>query len=221
MTNRAYYMPFTVAGQWRILTAFPNIPRTCITSAARLPWLRREVKYTGTVVRLIVIFAASAIALAGQDSLPNFVTVNEQVLRGGQPSDDGFKKLAKRGVKTVMDLRSLDEHSIPHEKQVVEADGMRFVSIPMRGIGAPTQEQVSQALSILEDNGSWPVFVHCRRGSDRTGTVLACYRISHDHWKNEKALEEAKTYGLSSFERAMRSFIQHFQPSPDALFSVR
>ena len=81
---------------------------------------------------------------------------------------------------------------------------MRFVSIPMKGIGAPTQEQVSKVLSVLEDSDSWPVFVHCRRGSDRTGTVLACYRISHDHWKNQKALEEAKTYGLSSFERAMR-----------------
>jgi tyrosine-protein phosphatase SIW14 len=121
----------------------------------------------------------------------------------------------------VVDLRWVDEHSIPHEKQVVEADGMRFISVPMKGLGAPTQEQVSQVLSVLEDSNSWPVFIHCRRGADRTGTVLACYRISHDHWQNQKALEEAKTYGLSSFERAMRSFIQHFQPNQDAAFSYR
>ncbi len=165
---------------------------------------------------MIRIFLAAllsaAAALAGQDSLPNFNMVNDQILRGGQPTDDGFKKLADRGVKTVVDLRWVDEHDIPHEKQLVEADGMRFVSIPMRGLSAPTQEQVSKALSVLEDSNSWPVFVHCRRGSDRTGTVLACYRISHDHWKNQKALEEAKTYGLSGFERAMRSFIEHFKP---------
>jgi tyrosine-protein phosphatase SIW14 len=174
------------------------------------------------VRRIAALFVAAAFTLAGQDSgLPNFVTVSDQILRGGQPSDDGFKKLAERGVKTVVDLRWVDEHSIPHEKQIVETDGMRFVSIPMKGIGAPTQEQVSKALSVLEDHDSWPVFVHCRRGSDRTGTVLACYRIAHDHWQNQKALEEAKTYGLSSFERAMRSFIQHYQPGPDALFSVR
>jgi len=172
------------------------------------------------VVRL-AIFVAAAFTLAAQNSVPNLQIVNDQILRGGQPSDDGFKNLAKRGVKTVVDLRWTDEHSIAHEKQVVEADGMRFVSIPMKGIGAPTQEQVSKALSVLQESGNWPVFIHCRRGSDRTGTVLACYRIAHDHWKNQKALEEAQTYGLSSFERAMRSFIQHFQPSPDALFSVR
>jgi protein tyrosine/serine phosphatase len=98
---------------------------------------------------------------------------------------------------------------------------MRFISVPMKGLSAPSLEQMTKVLGILEDSNSWPVFIHCRRGADRTGTVLACYRISHDHWENQKALEEAKTYGLSSFERAMRGFIQHFQPSPDALFSVR
>ena len=171
-----------------------------------------------------IFFAAllsAAAALAGQDSLPNFNMVNDQILRGGQPSDDGFKKLAERGVKTVIDLRWVDEHSIAHEKQIVETDGMRFVSVPMKGIGAPTQEQVSKTLDVLEDSDNWPVFVHCRRDSDRTGTVLACYRISHDHWKNQKALEEAKTYGLSSFERAMRSFIEHFRPDQGAVFSYR
>jgi len=174
------------------------------------------------VIRIVVAALLCGAGLLAQDSgLPNFKIVNDRILRGGQPSDDGFKKLAERGVKTVVDLRWVDEHDIPREKQIVEADGMRFISVPMKGLSAPSLEQMTKVLGILEDSNSWPVFIHCRRGADRTGTVLACYRISHDHWQNQKALEEAKTYGLSSFERAMRSFIQHFQPSPDALFSVR
>jgi tyrosine-protein phosphatase SIW14 len=165
-----------------------------------------------TVVILASVFLAAA--LAGQDStgLPNFQRLNDHIVRGGQPTDDGFKTLAERGVKTVVDLRTVTEHDVSHEKRTVEDDGMRFVSVPMKGLGAPTLEQVSSVLSVLEDSDSWPVFVHCRRGSDRTGTVVACYRISHDHWQNQKALEEAKTYGLSVFERAMRSFIERFQP---------
>ena len=174
------------------------------------------------MIRIVVAAILCGAGLLAQDSgLPNFKIVNDRILRGGQPSDDGFKKLAERGVKTVVDLRWVDEHDIPREKQIVEADGMRFISVPMKGLSAPSLEQMTKVLGILEDSNSWPVFIHCRRGADRTGTVLACYRISHDHWQNQKALEEAKTYGLSSFERAMRSFIQHFQPSPDALFSVR
>jgi protein tyrosine/serine phosphatase len=155
---------------------------------------------------------AAAIANAGSENLPNFQIVNEHVLRGGQPSDDGFKSLAQRGVKTIVDLRLTDEHPVLHEKQIVEASGMRFVSVPMKGLSAPTLEQVSKVLGLLEDEESWPVFVHCRRGSDRTGTVLACYRIMHDHWDNRKALDEAKTYGISVFEQAMRHYIQSFKP---------
>ena len=166
-----------------------------------------------------VIFLAAASALAAQSGidlvgLPNLQQVNEHILRGGQPTDDGFKKLAERGVRTVIDLRLADEHSIPHEKQTVEADGMRFISVPMRGMSAPTPDQVSKVLAVLEDSGSWPVFIHCRRGADRTGTIAAVYRISHDHWDNRKALEEARSYGMSIFERAMRGFITHFQPAP-------
>ena len=173
------------------------------------------------MIRTVVAALLCGAGLLAQDSgLPNFKIVNDRILRGGQPSDDGFKKLAERGVKTVVDLRWV-EHNIPREKQIVEADGMRFISVPMKGLSAPSLKQMTKVLGILEDSNRWPVFIHCRRGADRTGTVLACYRISHDHWQNQKALEEAKTYGLSSFERAMRSFIQHFQPSPDALFSVR
>jgi tyrosine-protein phosphatase SIW14 len=163
-----------------------------------------------------VVFAAlfcSAALLAQDRGLPNFKIVNDHVLRGGQPTDDGFKKLAERGVKTVVDLRWVDEHSIPHEKQLVEADGMNCVSVPMKGLSAPTLEQMSKVLTILDKSDSWPVFIHCRRGADRTGTVLACYRIIHDHWENRKALEEAKANGLSVFERAMRNFIENFKPA--------
>jgi tyrosine-protein phosphatase SIW14 len=172
---------------------FPMLRRAAIFVAAALPW---------------------AASLAAQDSgrVPNLQVVNEHILRGGQPNDDGFKSLAQRGVKTVIDLRWVDEHSIPHEKQIVEANGMRFVSVPMKGFSAPKEEQVLKALSVLEDGDSWPVFVHCRRGSDRTGTILACYRISHDHWDNQKAISEAKAYGMSVFEKAMRGFIERFKP---------
>ena len=54
--------------------------------------------------------------------------------------------------------------------------------------------------ALLNDNSAWPVFVHCRRGADRTGTAIACYRIEHDHWTNQQALAEAKTFGMSSME---------------------
>jgi tyrosine-protein phosphatase SIW14 len=163
----------------------------------------------------IAVSLPATLAFAAEDpkNLPNLQIVNDNVLRGGQPTDEGIKSLAHRGVKTIIDLRLPDEHSILHEKELVESTGMRFVSVPMKGMSAPTEEQLTSVLRILNDRNQWPVFVHCRRGADRTGTILACYRISHDNWNNRKALEEAKAYGISIFERAMRGFIERYKPS--------
>jgi protein tyrosine/serine phosphatase len=78
---------------------------------------------------------------------------------------------------------------------------------------APANEQIWKVLGVLDDSSQWPVFVHCRRGKDRTGVVLACYRIVHDHWENQKALQEARLAGMSWIERAMQNYILRFQPA--------
>jgi protein tyrosine/serine phosphatase len=54
--------------------------------------------------------------------------------------------------------------------------------------------------------------VHCWRGKDRTGTIIACYRIQHDGWSSRQALKEAEQRGLSHAEFGMRSFILKFSP---------
>ena len=87
---------------------------------------------------------------------------------------------------------------------------MHYVRLPWSGYKAPDDSQIATVLSLLDDNSAWPVFVHCRRGADRTGTAIACYRIAHDHWTNQQALAEAKTFGMSSMEVAMQHFILRF-----------
>jgi tyrosine-protein phosphatase SIW14 len=153
----------------------------------------------------IPVFAGSDVA-----GVPNFHQVNNQVYRGAQPANEGFKSLAKLGVKTVIDLRESGGRSVAEQK-VVEAQGMRYISIPFKGMSAPTVQQMEKVLQLLNDNGSLPVFIHCRRGADRTGTVVACYRVSHDHWENGKALAEAKSCGMSWMEVAMRDFVLHYK----------
>jgi protein tyrosine/serine phosphatase len=59
-----------------------------------------------------------------------------------------------------------------------------------------------------------PVFIHCIHGCDRTGTMIACYRIAHDQWSNKAALAEAKRYGLSSLERGMMKYIKERSTTP-------
>ncbi|MGD0361321.1 MAG: tyrosine-protein phosphatase [Bryobacteraceae bacterium] len=140
--------------------------------------------------------------------VPNFHQVNERVYRGAQPRAEGWSSLAKLGIKTVIDLREEGEHSLQSEQKAVEAAGMHYVNVPLAGLGAPPAEKVSQVLGLL--NGNDPVFVHCRRGADRTGTMIACYRIAHDGWSNEKALAEARSHGMAWFEVAMQRYVLAF-----------
>jgi tyrosine-protein phosphatase SIW14 len=160
------------------------------------------------------LFVLSACAAELQvPGIPNFHVVNEHIYRGAQPSDQGFHNLAKLGVKTVVDLRNGAERDAG-EAGVVGKEGMRYFHVPMAGVGAPTEDQVYSVLRVLDDGAGWPVFIHCRRGADRTGTVAACYRIAHDQWPNEKALNEARLDGMSWMERAMQRYILTFRPDP-------
>jgi tyrosine-protein phosphatase SIW14 len=142
--------------------------------------------------------------------VPNFHMVNEHLYRGGQPAAAGWRSLAKLGLKTVIDLRLASEHSISQEALAVEAAGMIYISQPMAGLAAPTNEEILKILAMLDSNEKWPVFIHCRRGADRTGTVIACYRIVHNQWASDEALREARTYGMSRLELGMKHFIQNF-----------
>ena len=152
----------------------------------------------------------SAASFAGSvpprvEGIDNFRQVNERIYRGAQPDDQAWPALAKLGVKTVIDLRREVEHSVASEKRLVEAAGMKYVNFPMNGFDTPTPEQMSKVLALME--GPDPVFVHCKQGRDRTGTVIATWRMAREQWPNEKALIEARECGLHWYENGMRRFI--------------
>jgi uncharacterized protein (TIGR01244 family) len=143
--------------------------------------------------------------------VPNFHPVNDHIYRGAQPTAEGFANLSKLGVKTVIDLRRGSDHE-KTEQSIVEHAGMQYVHVPLSGRNAPTDEQVAKLMALLDESDTWPVFVHCKRGADRTGTIIACYRIRHDGWPNKKALDEAKIHGMSWTEIFMQEYVMRFHP---------
>ena len=136
--------------------------------------------------------------------------MNDRLYRGGQPTAVGLEELGAMGVKRVISLCTKQETTGFEEEQLNRL-GIKFIHIPLGEFSAPSNGQIQTILKLLMDN-SGPTFVHCRRGKDRTGTVIACYRIQHDGWDNRRAFEEAKAHGMSSFERGMQSYVIHFSP---------
>ncbi len=153
--------------------------------------------------------AGGATAARAEAELPNFHQVNASLYRGAQPRPGGLRKLAAMGVKTVINLRAEDEHAQEEEREA-RSLGLRYFAIPMRREGRPTREQLERALALIGSADNQPVFVHCKRGADRTGTVVAVYRITHDGWTAEQALDEAKHYGMGWWQVKKKDFIKDF-----------
>ena len=168
--------------------------------ALSLPASPAHVETSGKVLSIVQV-----------PGIPNFHKVNDHIFRGGQPSPDSWHSLAKLGVKTVIDLRREDEHSTAAEAQAVAAAGMNYFNVPMKGVVSPTNEQIATVLALL--NSEDVVFVHCKRGADRTGTVVACYRIKYDQWDRKQALNEAKSLGMAWTQLGLKQYIMMFHPA--------
>jgi tyrosine-protein phosphatase SIW14 len=170
-----------------------------------------QIKLTRPVIVLLCLVRLAAGADLSASHVRNFARVNDHLFRGGEPSLVGLQELGAMGVKIDIDLRGSGE-GVEAEKQAAEKLGMKYVNIPLGQFSAPTNEQMERVLSLLLRNDSETTFVHCRRGKDRTSTVIACYRIQHDGWDNNRALVEAKQHGMSFVERGMHAYILHFTP---------
>jgi len=115
---------------------------------------------------------------------PNLHKVSDDLYRGAQPSDEGFRQLEKMGIKTVVNLRS--SHS---DQDKLKGTNLGYEHIPMTA-WHPENEDVLRFLKIVTDPNRTPVFVHCQHGADRTGTMCAIYRIAVQGWTKDEAIGE-------------------------------
>jgi len=164
----------------------------------------------GVLVALWLAGAAgeAAAATASQQApCANFGQVSAGLYRGAEPDDDCLEHLAALGIRTVVNLR--DEKDASEDEQAgALALGMRYVNMPMSGFDRPTAAEVQRALAVIRASENQPVFVHCQRGRDRTGVVVAAYRIANDGWAAERAMQEAKGFGLAWWQFGMKRFIR-------------
>ena len=169
--------------------------------------LRRFAFYLLIAVCLGVI--AHGQTVSPSKDLPNLYKVNAKLYRGGQPTESGIKRLANMGVKTIVDLRDNDDRA-KKEESWAHAAGLRFINEPEGTWGKPTRESIANIIKQIDRADDQPVFVHCKRGSDRTGTVIAVYRITHDGWTDKQANAEAKKFGFGWWQFWMKDFINDY-----------
>jgi tyrosine-protein phosphatase SIW14 len=149
--------------------------------------------------------------------------ISDFLYRGAQPRGNGYEELKKLGISIVVDLRN--SKPVKHdggetrEQLKVEAAGMRYVEIPTSAFFGPTEGQVATFLQLLRDNQKQKSFVHCYFGDDRTGVMVATYRIAMDHWTSDEAYNEMRAYHFHKHLIFMGHFVKFF-PAEFALSPV-
>lgn len=141
--------------------------------------------------------------------LPNFHQVNENFYRGGQPTIEGIKQLAKLGIKTVINFRDPDG-KVRREKEISESLGMKFFNPHLSNWFKSKDSDILKILEIIQTPDNQPVFIHCKRGADRTGTVVALYRMIYENWTAKEANKEAKLLGLGWWQVWMKDYIKKY-----------
>jgi tyrosine-protein phosphatase SIW14 len=131
-------------------------------------------------------------------SLPNFGRVTDTLYRGGQPASDGFSALQAMGIGIVVNFRD-EREEMATEKRQVESLGIKYIGIPWSGRDEPSNIQVVQFLDLIRANPKAKIFVHCKRGADRTGVMVAAYRIAIEHEPVAQAVSEMHQFHYAGF----------------------
>ena len=169
---------------------------------------------------LVILPPQSAVAEESAADVPiaRFHQVDEHLYRGAQPTSIGLTRLHALGVRTILNIRDEGDAAVEDERRLVESLGMRFVHIPIKDGNIfnwsrriPT-DTVTRFFDVL-GSVPGPVFIHCKRGTDRTGALVAIYRIARNGWDAARALKEANERGMRPWYRGLRKQIETFDRS--------
>ncbi len=136
--------------------------------------------------------------------LKNLWKVNDTLFRSEQPDKIDFAYINSLGFKSILNLRSkhLDKGFIGNLNIIeynVEMEANDF-----------TEKEIIDALKVIRSSPK-PLLVHCYHGSDRTGVIMAMYRIIFQNWTKEQALNELLDggYGFHTSYKNITNYIKN------------
>lgn len=122
--------------------------------------------------------------------LPNLHLVAPGLYRSAQPDDEAPQAIAQLGIRTVLSLRAGRA-----DRELQDTGRLALLRLPLR-TWAVDERDVLAALRVMTDAHRQPLLVHCKHGADRTGLVIAAYRVVVQGWSKTEALAEMKRGGF-------------------------
>ncbi|MEO8481983.1 MAG: dual specificity protein phosphatase family protein [Acidobacteriota bacterium] len=135
-------------------------------------------------------YQSEQVVIAG---VANAGRIGSHLLRGAQPSLAGFQALRALGVTSVINLTT-GRDEVTMEQATVEGLGMEYIHLPWSAVHDPPAEHVRAFVDWLETHHDTLTFVHCKAGVDRTGTMVASYRLLAQGWSADAAVAEMDAF---------------------------
>jgi protein tyrosine phosphatase (PTP) superfamily phosphohydrolase (DUF442 family) len=118
--------------------------------------------------------------------LKNLHCVTPYIYRSSQPSAKELQQTYEQlGIRSVLSLREYH-----HDKDEAVGLPLQLYRVKMNA-GHVDSVAVKQALTIIK-TAPKPILIHCWHGADRTGLVIAAWRIAEQHWSVDDAIDELK-----------------------------
>ena len=160
--------------------------------------------------------------------VPAFHRVDADLYRGGRPAyhDDVYLKFAELGIRTVVNLEGgaearREQEAIERVNTKLAEQGkpaLTFVSFPINSftgtvLGSPSNQGMGVLFREIA-NAPKPIYVHCEHGKDRTGMVVALYRLWRSESTFEDALSEADYYHFSYWNFGLKRTLDRYRQAP-------
>jgi protein tyrosine phosphatase (PTP) superfamily phosphohydrolase (DUF442 family) len=138
----------------------------------------------------------------------NWFRVAPDLYRCGQPDGKAMRELEAFGIRSVINLREYHD-----DDDEADGTGLALVAVPLDA-GDLTYAGLVQALRAVLAAPK-PTVVHCWHGADRTGAVVAAYRIAVDGWTPAEALDEmvAGGFGQHTWFGNLRELVAGLDPA--------
>ncbi|MBI5034910.1 MAG: protein tyrosine phosphatase family protein [Chloroflexi bacterium] len=118
----------------------------------------------------------------------NYRSVSDQLILGGQPTEEQIKSAADERVKTVINLATLDpRYSLPDEAGLVQSLGMTYYHIPVEW-GNPKESDFETFDKIFHQVSGEKTLLHCA-ANFRVTAFYSLYAMKHLGWSEAQADE--------------------------------
>lgn len=142
-----------------------------------------------------------------KSDIARITCIDEKVALSGQLKPSAFRKLAGKGFKAIINLRTDKEGvDIAAEKKLAEEAGLKFIYIPIDA-NNPQNSSADEFIKVVREQLTNPILICCGT-ANRAAAMWMIYRVLEEGKNEQDSLIEAQRAGLKS--EIMKKFAEEY-----------